>query len=38
MRDANEGISVSPLTLKRLGERGIEFGLDIYAPSQKIDD
>jgi ribosomal protein L19 len=38
MRDANEGISVSPLTLKRLGERGIELGLDIYAPSQKIDD
>ena len=38
MRDANEGISVSPLTLKRLGERGIELGLDIYAPSQKLDD
>jgi hypothetical protein len=32
MKDANEGISISPLTLQRLGERGIALGLDIYAP------
>lgn len=38
MRDANEGISISPQTLQRLGERGIELGLDIYALGLAIED
>jgi hypothetical protein len=38
MKDANEGISISPLTLQRLGERGIALGLDIYAPSRAVED
>ena len=33
MNESNEGVSVSPATLLALGERGIELGLDIYAPS-----
>lgn len=28
----NEGIDISPMTLKALGERGITLDLDIYAP------
>lgn len=28
---SNEGISLSPATLRALGERGIELGLDIYS-------
>jgi hypothetical protein len=33
MNESNEGVSVSPSTLLALGQRGIELGLDIYAPS-----
>ncbi|RIX39732.1 MAG: DUF4279 domain-containing protein [Rhodocyclales bacterium GT-UBC] len=33
MEGGNEGVSISPLTLQALGERGIELGLDIYAPT-----
>lgn len=33
MNESNEGVSISPPTLLALGERGIELGLDIYAPS-----
>jgi len=33
MEKGNEGVSISPATLLALGERGIELGLDIYAPS-----
>lgn len=29
-----QGISVSPPTLKLLGERGIELGLDVYEPDK----
>jgi ribosomal protein L19 len=32
MNESNEGVSISPATLRSLGERGIELGLDIYAP------
>ena len=30
MKETNEGLSISPETLRKLGERGIELGLDIY--------
>lgn len=33
MRAGNEGVEISPETLKALGERGISLGLDIYAPT-----
>lgn len=33
MEGTNEGVSISPLTLQALGERGIKLDLDIYAPS-----
>jgi len=33
MGESNEGMSVSPKTLLALGARGIELGLDIYAPT-----
>ena len=36
MNGTNEGVSVSPATLLALGERGIELGLDIYAPSPDV--
>lgn len=32
MEESNEGVSVSPSTLRLLGERGIELSLDIYCP------
>lgn len=32
MGGTNEGVTVSATTLKALGERGIELGLDIYGP------
>jgi hypothetical protein len=32
MEESNEGVSVSPHTLRLLGERGIELSLDIYGP------
>jgi hypothetical protein len=35
LEQKNQGISVSPQTLQLLGERGIEFGLDIYAPDEE---
>ncbi|SRR5258708_176636 len=34
----NEGIDVSPQTLRLLGERGIKLQLDIYAPDGETDD
>ena len=37
MEDSNEGVSVSPHTLRMLGERGIELSLDIYGPDEKSD-
>lgn len=33
MGDANEGVSVSPKTLLKLGERNIGLEIDVYAPS-----
>jgi len=36
MTDTNEGVSISPQTLAALGARGIEFGVDIYAPLKKV--
>lgn len=35
MRGGNEGIAISPHTLKILGERGIMLGIDLYAPDAK---
>lgn len=35
MRDTNEGISVSPRTMRMLAERNITLSVDIYAP---LDD
>ncbi len=32
MGNSNEGAIVSATTLQRLGERGIELAVDIYAP------
>ncbi|PCI70423.1 MAG: hypothetical protein COB38_07260 [Gammaproteobacteria bacterium] len=32
MKKSNEGITISPLSLMMLGERGILLGLDIYDP------
>ena len=32
MQQGNEGVEISPATLKALGERGIILGLDIYGP------
>jgi hypothetical protein len=37
MNESNEGVSVSPHTLRLLGERGIELSLDIYGPEEKSD-
>ncbi len=33
MHESNEGIAVSPHTLRMLGERNIAISVDIYAPS-----
>jgi hypothetical protein len=33
MGKTNEGVTVSPETLRALSERGIELGLELYAPS-----
>jgi hypothetical protein len=35
MREENEGIELSPETLRALGQRGISIGFDIYAPSDR---
>ena len=32
MCKSNEGLSISPETLRSLSERGIKLGLEIYAP------
>jgi hypothetical protein len=32
MRESNEGVEISPNTLRLLGERGIVLSLDIYGP------
>jgi hypothetical protein len=37
MDGTNEGVSLSPATLLALGERGIELGVDLYAPSTLSD-
>lgn len=34
MSEEMEGIDISPINLRKLGERHIEIGLDIYAPDQ----
>jgi len=34
MEDSNEGVTLAPATLRAAGERGIEMGLDIYAPDE----
>jgi uncharacterized protein YjbJ (UPF0337 family) len=34
MNVSNEGLSISAESLKALGERGIELGLDIYGPDE----
>jgi hypothetical protein len=36
MECTNEGLSLSPETLRQLGVRGIEIGLDIYAPIREV--
>jgi len=33
MDSADEGVTIAPHTLSALGERGIELGICIYAPS-----
>ena len=38
MREANEGTTISPRTLQKLGERGIELNLDLYATSHETGD
>jgi len=38
MKEANEGMTISPQTLQKLGERGIELALDLYAASREIED
>ena len=38
MEESNEGFSLSAATLLALGERGIEIGLDVYAPSRPDTD
>ena len=35
MQQTNEGLVLSPESLKALGERGIELGLDIYSPTRE---
>jgi Domain of unknown function (DUF4279) len=37
LEQGNEGVSVSPQTLRLLGERGIKLELDIYAPDGEAD-
>ncbi len=37
LEETDEGLSVSPKILLALGERGIEFGLCIYAPISEED-
>jgi len=34
MSNSNEGVSISPATLRALSQRGIALGLEIYAPSK----
>ena len=34
MEDSNEGVSLVPATLRAVAERGIEIGLDVYAPEE----
>jgi hypothetical protein len=38
LEEGNEGISLSPQTLRLLGERGIKLDFDIYAPDAQADD
>ena len=38
MKEPNERIAISPQTLRKLAERGIELDLDIYATSAGTDD
>lgn len=35
MQESNEGVEISPLTLKNLGERGIMLGIDLYGPDEQ---
>jgi len=36
MREANEGIEVSPTTLRALGDRHIALSLDLYARTESV--
>jgi len=38
MEQTDEGVEVSAKTLKALGERGIKFGVCIYAPLKDVED
>jgi Domain of unknown function (DUF4279) len=38
LEQENEGVDVSPRTLRMLGERGIKLQLDIYAPDGEGND
>lgn len=35
MQESNEGVAISPQTLKALGERGIMLGIDLYGPDDQ---
>ena len=35
MQEGNEGVEISPHTLKVLGERGIVLGIDLYGPDSQ---
>jgi len=34
MRSSNEGMEITPMSLRLLGERGVKLGLDIYGPDE----
>lgn len=38
MESWNEGLSLSPESMRTLGARGVEIGLDIYAPTESGED
>jgi hypothetical protein len=38
MEETNEGLSISPKTMSALAARGIELGVDIYAPRDEPPD
>ncbi len=38
MERSNEGLSLKPATLRLVAERGIEIGIDLYAPDESEED